>query len=102
MIQAGALFEGVIRGPRLGMRSVKKYQYLARFDGVSSRAEAARLLMGKKVVCIIRGKKKIIGRVVGIHGKNGVVRIRFRKGLPEPSNGLPVIVLPSKTTKQSQ
>jgi ribosomal protein L35AE/L33A len=102
MTQAEALLQGVIRGPRLGMKSVKKHQYLARFDGISSRGDAARLLMGKKVACIIRRRKKIIGRVVGLHGNNGVVRIRFRKGLPEPSNGLPVIVLPSRASKQSQ
>jgi len=91
-----ALLQGVIRGPRLGMKSFKKHQYLARFDGVSSREEAARLLMGRKVACMISRRSRVIGRVVGLHGKNGVVRIRFRKGLPEPSNGLPVIVLPQK------
>jgi|GEM_PF-285549 len=96
-----ALLQGVIRGPRLGMRSVRKHQYLARFDGVSSREEAARLLMGKKVACMISRKRKIIGRVIGLHGNNGVVRIRFRKGLPEPSNGLPVVVLPQRKVKQS-
>ncbi|MEM2608528.1 MAG: 50S ribosomal protein L35ae [Thermoproteota archaeon] len=94
------LLQGVIRGPRLGMRSVKKCQYLARFDGVYSKEEAARLLIDKKVVCMVSRKRKIIGRVIGLHGNNGVVRIRFRKGLPEPSNGLPVIVLPQRTTKQ--
>ncbi|MCS7138641.1 MAG: 50S ribosomal protein L35ae [Crenarchaeota archaeon] len=96
MIQT--LLQGVIRGPRLGMRSIRKNQYLARFEGVSTREEAARLLMGRKVACLISKKEKIIGRVIGLHGNNGVVRIRFRKGLPEPSNGLSVIVLPYKNS----
>jgi ribosomal protein L35AE/L33A len=93
MTEATALLEGVIRGPRLGMKSVKKYQYLAKFYEVSSREEAARLLLGRKVVCTISKRSRVIGRVIGLHGKNGVVRIRFRKGLPEPSNGLPIMTL---------
>ncbi|MEM3712247.1 MAG: 50S ribosomal protein L35ae [Thermoproteota archaeon] len=96
-----ALLHGVVRGSRLGMRNVKKYQYLARFDSISSREEAARLLMGRRVACMISRKRKIIGRVIGLHGNNGVVRIRFRKGLPEPSNGLHVVILPEKAVKQS-
>lgn len=83
------------------MRSVKKHQYLARFDVVSSREKAARLLMGKKVACMMSRKRKMIGRVIGLHGNNGVVRIRFRKGLSEPSNGLPVVILPQRTIKHS-
>jgi ribosomal protein L35AE/L33A len=82
---------GVITGPRLGMKSVRKHQYLARFEGVCSREEAARLLLGNKAMCMIGSRRKILGRIVGTHGKNGVVVIRFRKGLPEPSNGLQTI-----------
>ncbi|MEM2940670.1 MAG: 50S ribosomal protein L35ae [Thermoproteota archaeon] len=85
-------FRGVITGPRLGMKSVRKHQYLARFEGVSSREEAARLLLGRKAVCMIGSRKKILGRIVSTHGENGTVIIRFRKGLPEPSNGLQTIL----------
>jgi large subunit ribosomal protein L35Ae len=83
--------QGVIMGPRLGMKNTRRYQYLARFDGVSSREEAARLLVGRKAVCVIGSRKKILGRILGTHGGNGVVRVRFKKGLPEPSNGLKTI-----------
>jgi ribosomal protein L35AE/L33A len=95
MSGAGAL-RGIVEGPRLGMKNVKKHQYLARFEGVSDRGEAARLLLGRKVVCLISRRKKVFGRVTGLHGKNGFVRVRFRRGLPEPSNGLPLLLLESK------
>ncbi|MGQ9596000.1 MAG: 50S ribosomal protein L35ae [Thermoproteota archaeon] len=89
MAEVKTIINGTIKGPRLGMKNVKKYQYLASFEGVNCREEATRTLLGKKVICI--GKKgKVFGRIVGLHGKNGVVRARFRRGLPEPSNGLPV------------
>jgi large subunit ribosomal protein L35Ae len=41
---------------------------------------AARLV-GRKVVCAV-GKRTIKGKIVALHGKNGMVRARFRKGLP--------------------
>lgn len=90
------VFQGLVTGPRLCMKGVRKYQYLAKFEEVSSRKEAARLLLGRKVACIIGSRKKILGRIVRTHGKNGTVVIRFRKGLPEPSNGLPIVVLSPK------
>jgi len=94
MSGAGAL-RGIVEGPRLGMKSVKKHQYLARFEGVSDTREAARRLLGRKVVCILRRGKKVFGRVTGLHGRRGTVRVRFRRGLPEPSSGLPLLLLES-------
>ena len=38
-------------------------------------------LIGRKVVWT-EGKGKIIGKIVGLHGKKGVVRAKFRKGVP--------------------
>ncbi|MEM3425348.1 MAG: 50S ribosomal protein L35ae [Thermoproteota archaeon] len=95
MIGSGVL-RGIVEGPRLGMKSVKKHQYLARFEGVSDRREAARLLLGRKVVCPLRKGKKIFGRITGLHGRKGTVRVRFGRGLPEPSNGLPLFLIESK------
>lgn len=95
MSGSGAL-RGIVEGPRLGMKSVKKHQYLARFEGVSDRREAARRLLGMKVVCSL-GKVKIFGRITGLHGRKGTVRVRFRRGLPEPSSGLPLVLVESKS-----
>lgn len=91
MAEEKTLLYGVVTGPRLGMKSVKRHQYLAKFDSVPSRKKAARILLGRKAVCTIGSRRKILGRIVGMHGRNGIVIIRFRKGLPEPSNGLQII-----------
>jgi large subunit ribosomal protein L35Ae len=32
-------------------------------------------------------KKQFIGRIVGFHGKNGAVRVKFRKGIPGQALG---------------
>lgn len=100
MDEAETIIQGLVECPRLGMKNVKKHQYLAKFNGVSSRGEAARLLLGKKAVCLV-GRRKILGRIIGLHGKNGVVRIRFTRGLPEPSKGLPIMLLKPKARQPS-
>jgi large subunit ribosomal protein L35Ae len=33
------------------------------------------------------GSNKIVGKVVGFHGKNGVVRVKFKKGVPGQALG---------------
>ena len=50
---------------------------------IGARAEK---LIGRKVVW--KGEnKQLIGRIVGSHGKNGVVRVRFKKGVPGQAIG---------------
>jgi len=39
-------------------------------------------LLGKKVKVQVSKQKSIFGKVVAMHGKKGVVRARFKKGLP--------------------
>ena len=61
------------------------HECLIQFTGVASTAEAGRLI-GKKVLW--RGKnKEFAGKIVGFHGKNGTVRVRFKKGLPGQALG---------------
>ena len=38
-------------------------------------------MIGRKVVWT-QGKKKLIGEIINLHGRNGVVEAKFRKGLP--------------------
>jgi large subunit ribosomal protein L35Ae len=59
----------------------KPNQILLKVDGIDS-ASAAHKLLGKKVFVPIKGEKKMFGKVVDVHGNNGVVRARFSKGLP--------------------
>lgn len=46
-------------------------------------------LIGRKVV-LKYGKNNFIGKIVGFHGKNGVVKAKFRKGVPGQALGTTV------------
>jgi len=38
----------------------------------------------------LEGKNTLIGKIVGLHGKKGVVRAKFRKGVPGQALGTTV------------
>jgi large subunit ribosomal protein L35Ae len=61
---------------------------LIHFAHVNSVSEAGRLI-GRKVVWK-GGKNKFIGKIVGFHGKKGLVRVKFRKGVPGQALGTTV------------
>jgi len=61
---------------------------LIQFAHVTSVSLAGRLI-GRKVVWK-EGKNKFIGKIVGLHGKKGVVRAKFRKGVPGQALGATV------------
>ena len=71
---------GVIVNFRTGCKTQSSKECIVQFGGVESAEQAARLL-GRKVAWPV-GERKIRGKVVAVHGKNGLVRVRFRKGLP--------------------
>jgi large subunit ribosomal protein L35Ae len=61
---------------------------LIQFAHVNSVSLAGQLI-GRKVVWK-QGKNKLIGKIVGLHGKKGVVRAKFRKGVPGHALGTTV------------
>ena len=66
---------------------------LIQFTDVVSAAQAGQL-MGQKVVW--KGEnKKLIGKIVGFHGKNGAVRVKFKKGVPGQALGTTVELVAS-------
>ena len=71
---------GVIVNYRTGPKTQRPKEYIVQFAGVKSANQAARLT-GRKVAWPV-GERKIRGKIVAVHGKNGLVRVRFRKGLP--------------------
>lgn len=71
---------GVIVNYRTGPKTQRSKECVVQFADVKSAEQAARLL-GKKVAWPV-GERKIKGKIVAVHGKNGLVRVRFRKGLP--------------------
>jgi large subunit ribosomal protein L35Ae len=79
---------GRILNYRIGIRTQYSRECLIQLNGVDSAAQAGQL-MGQKVVW--KGEnKKLIGKVTGFHGKNGTVRVKFKKGLPGQALGTTV------------
>jgi len=70
---------------RRGPKTQKPKEYILRFPNIESVSGAAQLI-GRKVAWPLR-KHKAIGKIVALHGKNGLVRARFRKGVPGQALG---------------
>ena len=61
---------------------------LIQFADIASASQIGQLI-GRKVVW--KGANKdISGKIVGFHGKNGVLRVKFKKGLPGQAIGTTV------------
>lgn len=71
--------EGIIVSYRTRPKTQRPKECVVRFRGIKSAKEAARLV-GRKVACPV-GKQIIKGKIVTLHGKNGLVRARFRRGV---------------------
>jgi len=66
-------------------KTQKPKEYLIQFSDVKSVSEVGQLI-GRKVAWP-PGERKCIGKIVSLHGKNGLVRARFRKGVPGQALG---------------
>lgn len=71
---------GVVVNYRMGPKTQRSKECIVQFASVKSAKQAARLI-GRKVAWPV-GERKIRGKIVAVHGKSGLVRVRFRKGLP--------------------
>jgi large subunit ribosomal protein L35Ae len=85
------ILQGVVINYGVGQKTQKSKDCLIRFPKLESPSEAARLV-GRKVGWPV-GERKIIGKIVALHGNNGVVRARFRKGLPGQAVGTQVEIV---------
>jgi large subunit ribosomal protein L35Ae len=83
--------QGVIVSCRRGPKTLKPKEYILRFPGIESVNEAAQLI-GRKVAWPV-GKHSARGRIVALHGKNGLVRARFKKGVPGQALVSPVEII---------
>jgi large subunit ribosomal protein L35Ae len=61
------------------------------FSKINSVSEAAQLI-GRKVAWPV-GERKCTGKIVSLHGKNGLVKARFRKGVPGQALGSQVEII---------
>jgi len=85
---------GRIMNYRIGIRTQKSDECLIQFTSVTNRAESGQLV-GRKVV--LKGAKtKHAGKIVGSHGKNGVVIVRFKKGVPGQAIGTSVELIAAR------
>jgi len=76
---------------RIGIRTQMSRECLVQFTDIASVARASQLI-GQKVVW--KGEnKKLFGKIVGFHGKNGAVRVRFKKGVPGQALGTTVEIV---------
>ena len=79
---------GKIVNYRIGIKTQNTKECLIHFENINS-SVSARQLIQKKVVWN-QGNQKITGKIARIHGKNGVVAVKFQKGLPGQALGTTV------------
>ncbi len=76
---------GRIMNYHIGIRTQNSKECLIDFSTTSS-DKRVEVRIGQKVLW--KGyKSEINGRIVGFHGRNGVVRVKFSKGLPGQALG---------------
>ena len=67
---------------------------LVQFTDMAAATKTGQLI-GRKVAW--KGEKnKLIGKIAGFHGKNGTVRVRFKKGVPGQALGTLVELIDQK------
>jgi len=79
---------GTIVNYRIGIRTQKPKECLIQFAHVNSASLACQLI-NRKVVWK-QGDIKLIGKIAGSHGKKGVVKVKFQKGVPGQALGTAV------------
>jgi len=77
--------QGRITNYRTGPKSQTSKECLIEFETVNSAALAGKLV-GQKVSWK-NGSGKMLGKIRGAHGKNGMVRVRFPHGVPGQAIG---------------
>ena len=79
---------GTILSYRIGIATQNPKECLIKFAHINS-ASLAGPLFNRKVVWK-QGNIKCIGKIRGPHGKNGVVKVKFQKGVPGQALGTTV------------
>ena len=79
---------GKIVNYRIGIRRQNPRECLIQFAHINSASLACQLIQRK--VVWKQGTCKLIGKIAGSHGKNGVVKVKFQKGVPGQALGTSV------------
>lgn len=76
---------GRITNYRIGIRTQQPKECLIELNNITSASTAGKLI-GQKIVWM-SGKNKFTGKIVGVHGRNGMVRVRFARPVPGQAIG---------------
>jgi large subunit ribosomal protein L35Ae len=76
---------GRITNYRIGPKAQCTKECLVEIQNVTSASLAGKIL-GQKIVCKY-GKNKFNGKIVGAHGGNGMVRVKFARPVPGQAIG---------------
>jgi ribosomal protein L35AE/L33A len=79
---------GKIVNYRIGLRTQNPKECLIQFAHITSASRACQLISRK--VIWEQGTRKIIGKIAGSHGRNGVVKVKFQKAVPGQALGTTV------------
>ncbi|MGQ9460802.1 MAG: 50S ribosomal protein L35ae [Candidatus Bathyarchaeaceae archaeon] len=82
---------GLIVSYRTGPKTQRPKECILLFSNIKSSREATRLV-GRKVAWPVE-ERKIRGKIVALHGEKGLVRARFRKGVPGQALGTRVEII---------
>jgi large subunit ribosomal protein L35Ae len=82
---------GTIVNYRIGIRTQMPKWCLIQIMGENTVSKAGQLI-GRKIVLRF-GKNNFIGRIMGLHGKKGIVKVKFHAGIPGQALGARVELL---------
>ncbi len=85
MIFLTQTLRGRITNYRTGPKSQTSKECLIEFETVNSASTAGKLV--GQTVSWKNGSRKMLGKIRGAHGKNGMVRVRFPHGVPGQAIG---------------
>lgn len=90
--------KGVIVNYKTGCKVQYTRHVLVKVPEITNIGLASRLL-NRKAIWISPSGKQIHGKVVAVHGKRGIVRVMFKRGLPGQAIGGPVEILLPESLK---
>ena len=79
--------KAVFTGYRGGLHTQRNKHVLLTIEHIDTRDKAAQYI-GRNVIWRSPKGNTLIGRITGVHGRKGVVRARFKKGLPGQAVGV--------------
>lgn len=76
---------GRITNYRTGIKAQTPKECLVEFEGIDSASLVGKLI-GQKVAWK-SGNSLFVGKIMGAHGRNGMVRVKFKHGVPGQAIG---------------